>query len=159
MNHPNGNGQLLTIVSGGQTGADRKALDWAIAHRFPHGGWCPAGRLAEDGPIPDQYNLRETESSTYSERTRLNVEQSDATLIVSPVLPTGGTLLTVQHARKVGKPVLVVTHENEEESPGLLQAFIQEYEVGVLNVAGPRASGSPEVGTMVGRLLDRALRE
>ena len=159
MNPPNGNGQTLTIVSGGQTGADRTALDWAIAHRFPHGGWCPSGRLAEDGSIPDQYNLRETKSSAYSERTRLNVEQSDATLVVSPVLPTGGTLLTVQHARKVGKPVLVVTRENEEASPDLLQAFIQEHEVSVLNVAGPRASGAPEVRAMVEHLLDRALSD
>ena len=146
----------LTIVSGGQTGADRAALDWAIVHRLKHGGWCPAGRLAEDGSIPARYHLRETQSPAYPERTLLNVEQSDATLIVSPDPPAGGTLLTVQHAQEVGKPVLVVTRENEEESPDLLRAFIRQHGVNILNVAGPRASGCPEVKAMVGRLFDRA---
>ena len=146
----------LTIVSGGQTGADRAALDWAIANHLEHGGWCPAGRLAEDGSIPNRYHLRETKSPTYPERTLLNVEHSDATLIVSPTHPTGGTLLTVQHAQEVGKPVLVVTRENEKESPDLLRTFIRQHEVSILNVAGPRASGCPEVKGMVGRLLDRA---
>ena len=146
----------LTIVSGGQTGADRAALDWAIANHLEHGGWCPAGRLAEDGSIHPRYHLRETKSPAYPERTLLNVEHSDATLIVSPNHPTGGTLLTVQHAREMGKPILVVTCENEEESPDLLRTFIRQHEVSILNVAGPRASGSPEVKAMVGRLLDRA---
>ncbi|MFP6855591.1 MAG: putative molybdenum carrier protein [Opitutales bacterium] len=151
-----GDSSSLTIVSGGQTGADRTALDWAIAHRIAHGGWCPAGRLAEDGSIPTHYDLRETSSNAYPERTRLNVEDSDATLVVSPSHPTGGTLLTIQHAEQVGKPVLVVTRENEEESPDLLRAFIRRHAVNVLNVAGPRASGAPSIKIMVERLLDRA---
>ena len=146
----------LTIVSGGQTGADRAALDWAIARQVPHGGWCPAGRLAEDGLIPDRYQLRETPSAAYPERTRLNVEDSDATLIISPRPLEGGTLLTVKHAEEVDKPMLIVTSENEEDAPEFLRAFIQEHEVGILNVAGPRASGSAEVEAMVTRLFDRA---
>ena len=146
----------LTIVSGGQTGADRAALDWAIARQVPHGGWCPAGRLAEDGLIPDHYQLRETPSAAYPERTRLNVEDSDATLIVSPHPLEGGTLLTIKHAEEVDKPMLIVTRENEEDAPEFLRAFIQEHEVGILNVAGPRASGSTEVEAMVTRLFDRA---
>ncbi|MGE4550251.1 MAG: putative molybdenum carrier protein [Opitutales bacterium] len=146
----------LTIVSGGQTGADRAALDWAIARQVPHGGWCPAGRLAEDGLIPDRYQLRETPSVAYPERTRLNVEDSDATLIVSSHPLEGGTLLTVKHAEEVEKPILIVTRENEEDAPKFLRAFIQEHEVSILNVAGPRASGSAEVEGMVTRLFDRA---
>jgi len=147
----------LTIVSGGQTGADRAALDWAIAHRLKHGGWCPAGRLAEDGSIPERYHLRETQSHAYPERTRFNVEESDGTLIVSPDPPEGGTMLTVRHALEMGKPVLIVTRENENEAPPLLREFLEAHEILVLNVAGPRASGSPEVADMVARLLDRAL--
>jgi len=146
----------LTIISGGQTGADRAALDWAIAHRLKHGGWCPAGRLAEDGSIPERYHLRETQSPAYPERTRLNVEGSDATLIVSPHPPEGGTMLTVRYAREMEKPVLIVTRENEGSATNLLRDFIQTHDVLVLNVAGPRASGSPEVIDMVTRLLDRA---
>ena len=94
---------------------------------------------------------------SYADRTRLNVEQSDATLIISPTHPTGGTLLTIRHAREVGKPPLLVTRENEDTAPDLLQTFLREHNVRVLNVAGPRASGSPEVETMVFHLLDRAL--
>ena len=156
MTQPDGDTLLLTIVSGGQTGADRAALDWAIAHRLKHGGWCPAGRLAEDGLIPDRYQLRETPSAAYPERTRLNVEDSDATLIISPRPLEGGTLLTVKHAEEVEKPMLIVTSENEEDAPGFLRTFIQEHEVSILNVAGPRASGSAEVEAMVTRLFDRA---
>ena len=156
MTQTDGDTLTLTIVSGGQTGADRAALDWAIARQVPHGGWCPAGRLAEDGLIPDRYQLRETPSAAYPERTRLNVEDSDATLIVSPHPLEGGTLLTVKHAEEVEKPMLIVTRENEEDAPEFLRAFIQEHEVGILNVAGPRASGSTKVEAMVTHLFDRA---
>tara|TARA_Y100001934_G_scaffold244844_1_gene302642 strand:- start:347 stop:826 length:480 start_codon:yes stop_codon:yes gene_type:complete len=142
------------IVSGGQTGADRAALDWAIDHKVSHAGWCPAGRLAEDGRIPEKYQLRETPSSSYPERTRRNVEDSDATLIVSPQSPEGGTLLTLRHAKEINKPVLVVTLQNEKEAPVLLRSFIRKHKISALNVAGPRISGSNEVEGMVRRLLD-----
>ncbi len=144
----------LTIVSGGQTGADRAALDWAIERGIPHGGFCPAGRMAEDGPIHARYNLTETETPEYAVRTRLNVEQSDATLIVSPQSPTGGTLLTLEYAHAIGKPVLLITRREETEAPPLLREFLDRHEVRVLNVAGPRASSSPEVADMVADLLD-----
>lgn len=148
------NQPAFTIVSGGQTGADRAALDWAIESGIPHGGFCPAGRMAEDGPIPARYNLTETETPEYAVRTRLNVEQSDATLIVSPQSPTGGTLLTLEYARAIGKPVLLITLQEETEAPALLRKFLNRHEVRVLNVAGPRASSSPEVACMVAELLD-----
>ena len=157
MTRSDGDNPLLTIVSGGQTGADRAALDWAITHHLEHGGWCPADRLAEDGSIPARYHLRETQSANYSERTRLNVEESDGTLVVTPDPPEGGTLLTLRHAQAVGKPVLLVTRANEGEAPGLLQTFIRTHAIRTLNVAGPRASGSPEVTNMVERLLDSTI--
>ena len=91
----------ITIVSGGQTGADRAALDWALAHRVECGGWCPKGRKAEDGPIDPKYPLIETPSAAYLQRTEWNVRDSDATVLFSiePTL-TGGSLKTVGFARK-----------------------------------------------------------
>ena len=82
------------IVSGGQTGVDRAALDVAKVLRFERGGWCPKGRLAEDGRIPDDYPLRETETTDYAERTKLNVRDSDGTLILTMGPPVGGLIVT-----------------------------------------------------------------
>lgn len=93
---------LKKIISGGQTGVDRAALDAAILLKIPHGGWCPKGRLSEVGKIPDKYLLKETESSDYSERTKLNIHDSDGTLIFVPSTPikvTDGTLLTIQKSK------------------------------------------------------------
>src|SRR5678816_2125621 len=94
----------LTIISGGQTGADRAALDFALAHGLPHGGWCPKGRLAEDGTIPACYHLTEMPTSDYPARTAKNVQESDGTVIISlaPNL-TGGSLLTLELARQHAK--------------------------------------------------------
>lgn len=90
------------IISGGQTGVDRAALDWAIANRIPHGGWCPKGRRAEDGPLPRRYKLRETPSRSYAQRTRWNVRDSDATLIFSAANSlTGGSELTRRTALRL----------------------------------------------------------
>lgn len=136
----------LTIVSGGQTGADRAALDWAIAQGIPHAGHCPAGRKAEDGPIPQRYRLTETGSTSYVHRTRLNVKQSDATLILSHLpTPTGGTMLTLKHAKKLDKPHLLVTPENLDHAPRLLADFLTRHKVRILNVAGPRTSTEPTI--------------
>jgi hypothetical protein len=95
------------ILSGGQTGADRAALDWALAHNEPFGGWCPKGRKAEDGPIDLKYPLKETPSVAYVQRTEWNVRDSDATVLFSidPTL-TGGSLKTMDFARKHKKPRL-----------------------------------------------------
>ena len=97
----------IKIVSGGQTGADRTALDWAMAHNVPCGGWCPKRRKAEDGPIDPKYPLKETPSASYLQRTEWNVRDSDATVLFSiePAL-TGGSLKTVDFARKHKKPNL-----------------------------------------------------
>src|SRR5437660_8666127 len=96
------------LISGGQTGVDRAALDVALELGLPCGGWCPRGRKAEDGVIPDRYPLAETPSPSYRQRTRWNVRDSDGTLILVRGRPTGGTALTLASARRLGKPVLVV---------------------------------------------------
>src|SRR5437870_9182944 len=101
-------GMLTKIISGGQTGVDRAALDVALELGLPCGGWCPKRRRAEDGPIPERYPLTETSSRAYPQRTRCNVLDSDGTLILTRGRPTGGTALTIQIAAESGKPYFVV---------------------------------------------------
>ena len=135
---------LERIVSGGQTGADRAALDWAIAHRIPHGGWCPRGRRAEDGRIAARYALRETPSRDYEQRTRWNVRDSDGTLIVSRAARlTGGSAYTARCAERIGRPWLHV-RPGVDDAP-TVRNFIQQHRLRTLNVAGPRASGDPGI--------------
>jgi len=150
--------ECLIIVSGGQTGADRAALDWAIARNVPHRGWCPRGRLAEDGALADRYRLRETSTAEYAERTEWNVRDSDATLIVSlaPDL-TGGSAYTQAVARRLGKPCLHVAHDTADAKTA--RAFLGRHEVRVLNVAGPRSSKEPEVYAFTVCLLDAIFLE
>lgn len=144
---------LQKIVSGGQTGADRAALDWAVANGIAHGGWCPRGRRAEDGAIDVRYALVETPSKNYGQRTKWNVRDSDATLIVSnnPGL-SGGSLKTADHARLLGKPCLHIYEISVAARK--LSDFLAVHEVRVLNVAGPRESSSPGIGTFVMAVLD-----
>jgi hypothetical protein len=147
------------IVSGGQTGADRAALDWAISRSIPHGGWCPKGRLAEDGTIPACYNLREMTTKAYEERTEQNVIDSDGTVIftVEPTLKSGSKK-TAEFAVKHNKPLLHL-HTSELQPAEKLSAFIAEYQIKTLNVAGPRASEEPTIGEFMRRVLDAAFWE
>jgi hypothetical protein len=127
------------LVSGGQTGVDRAALDVAAELGIPCGGWCPRGRRAEDGRIPESYPLRETSSSTYPQRTRLNVESSGATLVLTRGAPSGGTALTIRLAAAAGKPVLVVDLDAEPDAAAV-RTWLRDLGVSTLNVAGPRES-------------------
>ncbi len=131
------------IISGGQTGVDRGALDAALAAGTPCGGWCPRGRRAEDGVIPACYPLRETPSASYIERTRRNVRDSDGTLVLSWGPPSGGTGATVGMAARLGRPCLVVDMDVEDDMGAAARAaaWIGDHGIDVLNVAGPRASG------------------
>jgi len=142
------------IVSGGQTGVDRGALDAAIALGIPHGGWCPRGRLAEDGPIPDRYRLRQTDSPDYPVRTERNVRDSDATLILCRGVPTGGTALTRRLAAQHGRPCLVVDLAAPPDLPAI-RRWLAEHAPTVLNVAGPRESQSPGIAEQAASLLAR----
>jgi hypothetical protein len=147
------------IVSGGQTGVDRAALDAALAAGVGCGGWCPAGRRAEDGAIPARYPLFETDEAAYGVRTRRNVRDSDATLIICDGEPAGGTALTLTSCREEDRPVLVIdsARENPDAALRRVEAFLARHAVRVLNVAGPRASESPGAGPYAGMLLSRLL--
>ncbi|MCS6874024.1 MAG: putative molybdenum carrier protein [Pyrinomonadaceae bacterium] len=138
----------MKIVSGGQTGVDRAALDFAIESGIDYGGFVPKGRLSEDGKIPESYqNLVETETQNYDERTELNVIHSDATLIISFGKLTGGSLFTKEMAKKHAKPYLHIDLEklSIEEAAEEVRQWLSSLQCEVLNVAGPRASSNPEI--------------
>jgi hypothetical protein len=149
---------LSKIVSGGQTGADRAALDWAIKRGVAHGGWCPKGRKAEDGVIDPRYSLTETPSESYSLRTEWNVRDSDGTAVFSVGRELrGGSLLNVDLAGRYNKPVIHLCAQDEGTNHAQeLRAFIEEFGISVLNIAGPRESDEPEVYRFVSRVLDQA---
>ena len=148
---------IRKIVSGGQTGADRAALDFAIGRGIPHGGWCPKGRLAEDGAIDPRYQLRETPTDVYAERTGRNVLDSDGTVIfsISPEL-SGGSKLTAEFAARHWKPWIHLSKQTAGQAQELMQ-FVDRHKIAVLNVAGPRASGEPDVYKFTVSVLSDAI--
>ena len=148
---------VTKIVSGGQTGADRGALDAAIFLGIPHGGRCPRGRLAEDGVIPAQYQLTETRSSQYGVRTQQNVIDSDGTLIIYRQTLQGGTELTRRLASEHEKPHLLVDMLQPLDDR-VIQQWILSIPIRILNVAGPRESSAPGIQQEVFDLLCRVLR-
>jgi len=146
------------IVSGGQTGVDRAGLDAAMGAGISVGGWCPEGRLAEDGRIPDRYPVTELESPEYGARTERNVVDSDATLVLNMGKLSNGTLLTVQLAQKHRKPVLVVQLEDNPD-PTAVSSWADTYGVRVLNIAGPRESKRRGVYELALGFMRRLLAE
>jgi hypothetical protein len=148
---------IQKIISGGQTGADRMALDWAIWHGIPHGGWCPKGRKAEDGPIGSKYLLKETPTSNYAQRTEWNVRDSDGTVIFSlaPAL-TGGSKKTIEFAIKHEKPWRHISCSGQYDAPDSLLRFISDHRIKILNIAGPRASKEPQIAAFVRKVLEEA---
>ena len=124
------------IVSGGQAGVDRAALDAAMAAGLEVGGWCPKGRRAEDSPIPDRYPLTETKCNKYRTRTRWNVRDSDATLILCEGEPSGGTALTIQFCEQLNKPFMIISPSSTDFKA--VNEWLLSQQVKVLNVAGPR---------------------
>ena len=148
---------LKRIVSGGQTGADRAALDFAIDHGIEHGGWCPQGRLAEDGVIPEAYRLREMPGEDYRQRTRQNVVDSDGTLILNLGKLEGGTLETSYFAENLVKPNLVLQLDQEVGTleTAAVTEWLGELNIRILNVAGPRESKRPGIYQLTYQLLER----
>jgi hypothetical protein len=144
------------IISGGQTGVDRAALDVGLELGLPCGGWCPQDRKAEDGPIDPRYPLRETPSADYAERTACNVRDADGTLVLTRGRRKGGTELTIAHARLLNKPYLIL-NLNKEPTPTKVQEWAEGHQVHVLNVAGPRESENQGIYDQAVEFLRRLL--
>jgi hypothetical protein len=141
------------IVSGGQTGADRAGLDFSLGAGIPHGGWCPRGRTAEDGPIPLRYLLREHASSSYPARTKANVRDATLTLVFSARPLTKGSRLTVDCCGKERKPCIVLQNfPNAAADAVELRRKLPAFN-GVLNVAGTRESSCPGMYAHVFQVL------
>ena len=150
---------LGKIISGGQTGADRAGLDAAIQRGVPHGGWCPEGRRAEDGRIPDCYQLCETYSFSYLVRTEKNVQISDGTIIFTLGDLRGGSARTRDFAILHGKPWLHLQLDTLElfETAETVKSFLTTHSIRTLNVAGSRESTEPGIHQRVCRIMDRVL--
>jgi hypothetical protein len=154
--------KIEKIISGGQTGADRAALDFALERGIEIGGYVPKGRLAEDGKIPEKYpNLIETKTAEPEERTRFNVIHSDATLVFSQGDLTGGSKLTLRLARKFEKPALHVnlSKMSAPDAAGRVQPWLTETHCKILNIAGPRASEDKNIYEAVYKILSLLLQK
>lgn len=152
--------KVLKIVSGGQTGADRAGLDAAIELGIPIGGFIPSDRWAEDGPIPDRYvGLSDSGAADPAVRTRLNVENSDGTVVLTKGRPTGGSALTIKIARELGRPRLHIDlHKLSIASAAeRIRLWLASFEIEVLNVAGSRESKEPGIYDEVRNVLLEAL--
>ena len=140
---------ITKLVSGGQTGADIAALDVALLHGFPHGGWCPKGRKSLEGPIPAQYRLIETPSASYLQRTEWNVRDTDGTVVFTfAVVVTGGSLKTIGFARKHRKPCLHISKGGVGQAAAL-RKFVADHGIRTHNVSVSRESKSPGIDDWV----------
>jgi Circularly permutated YpsA SLOG family len=149
----------LKIISGGQTGVDRAALDVALRHGFECGGWCPAGRLDEFGKIPDQYPVQELQGGGFTERTLQNVKDSDGTVVIYPGELRGGTEQTIRFCADLKRPhqLIDATKLSPERASALIADFVCENKIGIINVAGPRQSEWPEGYNYASRALEAFL--
>jgi hypothetical protein len=147
------------IISGGQTGADQAALDAALEEGIPHGGWISKGRLTEAGPLPDKYNLTEMPTKDYLKLMKMNVLDSDATVIFSHGDLSGGSKCTADFATELCKPFLHIDLNNTlpSESGEVLAAWIKAHDISVLNVTGSRASKDPQIYDRVRIVMQVAL--
>ncbi len=154
---------MITIISGGQTGVDRGALDAALFMGTPCGGWCPEGRIAGDGIIADKYPLQELAGAGYRQRTRQNVADSDATLIIyfDFIAPKRGTELTLLTAIKLEKPYLLIdgSDVSVERAANKIISFCQKHQISRLNVAGPSAGHLPQAHSYTQEVITLMLQK
>lgn len=160
----------LLIISGGQTGADRGGLDAAIQLGVDHDGWCPKGRLAEDGVIPERYKLRETETREYKERTRRNVDWANVTIIFTAARMSGGSEFTYKYSLLKENPAIVVAFDHWEGQTAadvaqyilkMLPPYISKnkFETFIINVAGSRKSKASEIQDNVRAVMTVVIHE
>ena len=151
---------IKKIISGGQTGADRAALDVAIKLGIPHGGWIPKGRLAENGMIPAEYKLQEMPTDSYAARTEQNVIDSDGTLIIARGKLSGGSDYTREMALKHKKQLLYVDLNLHEplDAASLIASWIKLQRIEILNVAGPRTTKDPSIYRDVLTIVEKTLQ-
>lgn len=148
--------KALKIISGGQTGVDRAALDVALRHGIECGGWCPAGRLDEFGKIPDHYPIQELQGGGFTERTLQNVKDSDGTVVIYSVELRGGTEQSVRFCLELKRPheLIDASKISAEGAAKLIGDFVDKNKINILNVAGPRQSEWPEGYAYASRALD-----
>ena len=153
---PAATGKQVKIISGGQTGVDRAALDAALKYGIDCNGWCPAGRLDELGRIPARYPVRELEHGGFTERTLQNVKDSDGTVIIYPGKLSGGTEQTVRFCVEQQRPneLIDVSKSSTEDAARLIAEFVYKHKIHILNVAGPRQSEWREGYDYAFRALD-----
>ena len=146
----------MKIISGGQTGVDRAALDAALRHGIESGGWCPTGRLDESGRIPDRYPVKELENGGSTKRTLQNVKDSDGTIIIYPGKLSGGTEQTLHFCVEQRRPheLIDASKVSTEKAAQLIADFVCENNIEILNVAGPRQSEWPEGYGYAAQVLD-----
>ena len=150
----------MKIISGGQTGVDRAALDVALRHGIECGGWCPTGRLDEFGKIPDHYPIQELQGGSFTERTLQNVKDSDGTVVIYPGELYGGTDQTVRFCLDLKRPhqLIDASKISAEGAAKLIAEFVRENEIGILNIAGPRQSEWTEGYDYASRVLSAFLQ-
>ncbi|ENW78940.1 hypothetical protein F909_03257 [Acinetobacter sp. ANC 3929] len=152
----------IKIISGGQTGVDRGALDAALSVGAPCGGWCPEGRMAEDGVIPDRYPLSILENSGYRKRTKQNVQDSDATIIIyfDYIFAKGGTELTLLECIKAKKPYLLIdgSELSVARAAERVYLFYEKNKILTLNVAGPKGSSLPQAKPYTEQVITSVLK-
>jgi hypothetical protein len=151
---------LKKVISGGQTGADQAGLDVALKLGIPHGGWIPKGRMTEEGPLPERYDLQEMPTESYPKRTEQNILGADGTLIVSHGKLTGGSKLTIDLAQKHCRPFLHLDLRSMSMSYAgrMLSSWLTDNGIKTLNVAGSRGSKDPEIYGATLKLLEGTLK-
>ncbi|RBW62096.1 putative molybdenum carrier protein [Ruegeria sp. A3M17] len=149
----------MKIITGGQTGVDLAAFQFALENDIAYGGWVPKSRLNEAGRIPDRFcGLSETRSEDVAERTRMNVLSCDALLVFVDGTTSPGTQLTIDFAQEIGKPYLVVDlGQGFEACARQVKQWVMARPNAVLNIAGPRESEAPQIGAKVTAILRQSI--
>jgi hypothetical protein len=149
----------MKIISGGQTGVDRAALDVALKHGIDCGGWCPPGRLDELGKIPERYPVRELAQGSFADRTLENVKDSEGTVVIYFGEPRGGTQFTIECCEQLERPrqIIDAMKTSADDATHAIRHFVDDYKIDTLNVAGPRQSEWAQGYEYASRVLEQFL--